>query len=190
MGWSPKVCNPIRLNGTFFTLCTILRFVVASTAEAELGTLFLNCNEGMIVRLTLEELDHPQPKTHILWDNASAVGIANNTVKPQWSSCSMEMQYFWVCNKIAQDSYAIKWHPGQENLADYQSKHHNRADHQAICPWYLHDKNSPSVLLRASKPSSLKGCVGTLPAGYVHSTPNTSFGGVLRGCSKELRSWV
>jgi hypothetical protein len=40
MGWSPKDGDPIKLNGAFFTLCTILCFVVASAAEAELGTLF------------------------------------------------------------------------------------------------------------------------------------------------------
>jgi hypothetical protein len=39
MGWSPKDGDPIKLNGAFFTLCTILRFVVASAAEAELGAL-------------------------------------------------------------------------------------------------------------------------------------------------------
>ncbi len=39
MGWSPTDGNPIQLNGAFFTLCTILRFVVASAAEAELGAL-------------------------------------------------------------------------------------------------------------------------------------------------------
>jgi len=48
MGWSPKVGDPIRLNGAFFTLCTILRFVVASAAEAELGALLLNCKERII----------------------------------------------------------------------------------------------------------------------------------------------
>ena len=83
MGWSPTDGDPIKLNGAFFTLCTILRFVVASAAEAELGALFLNCKEGMIFRLTLEELGHPQPRTHIHCDNATAVGIANNTVKRQ-----------------------------------------------------------------------------------------------------------
>ena len=83
----------------------------------------------------------------------------------------MEMRYFWVCDKVAQDAYAIKWHPGQENLADYQSKHHVGAHHQAICPRYLHQENSPSVLLRASKPSSLKGYFGTLPHGSVRNVP-------------------
>jgi hypothetical protein len=48
MGWSPKDGDPIKLNGAFFTLCTILRFVVASAAEAELGALFLNFKEGII----------------------------------------------------------------------------------------------------------------------------------------------
>ena len=170
MGWSPTDGDPIKLNGAFFTLCTILRFVVASAAEAELGALFLNCKEGMIFRLTLEELGHPQPRTHIHCDNATAVGIANNTVKRQRSR-SMEMRYFWVSDKVAQNPYDIKWHPGKENLADYQSKHHVGAHHQNVRPWYLHEKNSPSVLPRAPRPSSLKGCVGTLPKGYVRNVP-------------------
>ncbi len=33
-------------------------------------------------------------------------------------------EIFWVCDKVAQDVYDIKWHPGKENLADYQSKRH------------------------------------------------------------------
>jgi hypothetical protein len=48
VGWLPKDGDPIKLNGAFFTLCTILRFVVASAAEAELKALFLNCKEGII----------------------------------------------------------------------------------------------------------------------------------------------
>jgi hypothetical protein len=62
LGWIPVDGEPIRLNGVFHMLCSILRFVVASAAEAELGALFLNCQEGMIFRLTLEDLGHPQPK--------------------------------------------------------------------------------------------------------------------------------
>jgi hypothetical protein len=58
----------------------------------------------------------------------------------------MEMWYFWVCDKVAQNAYDVKWHPGQENLADYQSKHHLGVHHHAVRPWYLHKKNSPSVL--------------------------------------------
>jgi hypothetical protein len=49
MEWDTKDGNPIKLNGAIFTLCTILRFVVASTAKAELGAPFLNCKEGVIL---------------------------------------------------------------------------------------------------------------------------------------------
>jgi hypothetical protein len=38
---------------------------VASAAKAKLGALFLNCKEGIIFRLTLEELGHPQPRTPV-----------------------------------------------------------------------------------------------------------------------------
>jgi len=63
MGWVPKNDKPIRLNGAFFVNTTIMRFVVASAAEAELGALFRNCQDGIIFRLTLENLGHIQPKT-------------------------------------------------------------------------------------------------------------------------------
>ena len=83
MGSLPSDNQPIRLNGTLFTLCKILKFVVASAAEAELSALFLACQEGMIFRLTLEEMGHPQPKTPVHCDNATTVGIANNSIKRQ-----------------------------------------------------------------------------------------------------------
>ena len=54
---------------------------------------------------------------------------------------------------------------------DYQSKHHVGAHHQAVHPWYLHEPNSFRELPQASKPSTLKGCVGTLPDGYLKSNP-------------------
>ena len=63
----------------------------------------------------------------------------------------MEMRYFWVGDKEAQDVYEIKWHPGQENLADYQSKHHIGSHHQAVCPWYLHEKKFSLGITKGSE---------------------------------------
>jgi hypothetical protein len=85
----------------------------------------------------------------------------------------MEMRYFWTCEKDAQDVYSFKWYPGMENLVDYQSKHHPRAHHTPVWPYYLHKKNIPLELARAIGPSTLKGCVGTLKDGYVHKIPLT-----------------
>jgi hypothetical protein len=170
LGWMPRDGEPIRLNGAFHVSTTILRFVVASAAEAELGALYHNCQTGIIFRLTLTEMGHPQPKTPVHCDNATAVGIANNSIKRQRSR-SMEMRFFWIGDRVAQEMYHLQWHPGQENLADYQSKHHVGSHHVSVRPWYLHMANSPRVLPRAVRPSTLKGCVGTLADGYVRKVP-------------------
>ena len=75
-----------------------MRFVVASAAEAELGALFHNCQTGMIFQ--------PQPQTPVHCDNATAVGIASNTVKWQQSQL-MEMRFFRVGENVAQEMYDI-----------------------------------------------------------------------------------
>jgi hypothetical protein len=170
MGWRLDPTKRIKLNGEFFTLCVILRFVVASAAIAELGALFLNCKQGTIFRLTLKDMGHPQPLTPIHCNNLIAVGIANNTIKCQQSRL-MKMCFFWVADAAEQKKFNIKYYPGKENFADYQSKHHLSAHHQSVCCWYLHKPNSVHELPRASKPSTLKGCVGTLPDGYFKSNP-------------------
>jgi hypothetical protein len=89
----PKTGEPIKINGAFYVNATILKFVVASAAEAELGALFHNCQDGIIFRQTLSNMGHPQPKTLVHCNNATAVGIANNTIKRQ-RSWSMEMRFF------------------------------------------------------------------------------------------------
>jgi hypothetical protein len=170
MGWMPKNGEPIRLNGAFHVSSTTLRFVVASAAEAKLGALYNNCQMGIIFRLMLTEMGHPQPKTPVHCNNATAVGIANNSIKRQRLR-SMEMRFFWVGDKIAQNMYYISWHPGMENLVDYQSKHHLGSHHVKVRPWYLHMENSPQYLPRAQSQSTLKGCVGTLKDGYVRNAP-------------------
>jgi hypothetical protein len=56
---------------------------------------------------------HPKPKTPVNCNNTMAIGIANNSIKKQ-HSWSMEMLFFWLGDKIAQNMYDLSWHPGQE----------------------------------------------------------------------------
>ncbi len=170
MGWMPKDGNPIWLNRAFHVSTTIIRFVVASAAKAKLGALCHNCQTRILFWLTLVKTGHPQPRTPIHWDNATAVGIANNTIKQQQLR-SIKMRFFWVGHKIAQEMYALQWHPGQGNLANYQSKHHVGSCHATVIPWYLHMENSLRVLPRAQRPSTLKGCVGILKDRYICKVP-------------------
>jgi hypothetical protein len=48
LGWMPTNNAPICLNGAFHVSTTILRFLIASAAEAELGALYHNCQMGII----------------------------------------------------------------------------------------------------------------------------------------------
>ncbi len=170
MGWKPKNGEPICLNGAFHVSLRIMKFVVASAAEAKLSMLYHNCQTSIIFQLTLAELGHLQLKTFIHCKNTTTVGIANNLIKRQHSR-SMEMLFFWVGDKIAQNMYNLSWHPGQENLAAYQSKHHLGSHHVNIRPWYSHMENSLRYLPGAKRPSTLKGCVGTLKDGYKCNIP-------------------
>jgi hypothetical protein len=170
LGWLPVNGQPIRLNGALFTLCTILKFVAASAAESELGALFLNIKEGRVQRLTLTEMGHLQPPTPIHCDNATAVGIANETVKKHRSR-PMEMRYFYSCDQVKEGNFDVQWHPGLENLGDYTTKHHETRHHINVRPIYLHTKDSPRTLPRAMKPSDLRGCVGNKAGGYQSGRP-------------------
>ena len=158
------------MNGNIFVSCGILKIVVCSAAEDELAALFLNIKEGKILRLTLEELGHKQPPTTVHCDNSTATGISNNSVKKQ-RSCSMEMRFFWVTDQVKNGAFDVQWHPGQENLADYFTKHFDTKHHREVRTWYLQEKNSPRLLPRAAAPSALRGCVGNLPDGYTRTGP-------------------
>ena len=86
----------IRHNGAILVIAAILKNVMASAAEAELGGLFLNEKETVDLREILREMGHPQNEpTTIQTDNSTAMGIANNTIK-QRRSKAMDMIFHWV----------------------------------------------------------------------------------------------
>ena len=68
------------LNGAIYVHCQILKEVLSSAAEAELAALFHNGKDAYAICNILVELGHPQPSTHIVTDNSTASGIANDTV--------------------------------------------------------------------------------------------------------------
>ena len=80
LGSVPKDGKTIILNVENFTLCTILKFLVLSAAEANVGALFMNPKEGHTILLTLAEIFHPQPQTPIHCHNATVEFIVNGTI--------------------------------------------------------------------------------------------------------------
>eukprot|EP00957_Ditylum_brightwellii_P028790 2175125-Ditylum_brightwellii.AAC.1 len=99
LGSVPQTNQPIVINGAIHTLCKIIKHVAASTAEAELGGVFLNAQQGVDIQRTLNNIGHPQPPTPLHCDNATIVGIANKTIKCQKSK-SMNIRYFWILDQI------------------------------------------------------------------------------------------
>jgi hypothetical protein len=66
-------------NGAILINSTVLKHVMSSAAEAEIGTVFLNAKEGTVLCITLEELGHHQPPTPLQTDNTTSIGYRNGT---------------------------------------------------------------------------------------------------------------
>lgn len=62
-------------NGPIYILAKIIKNVMASAAEAEVASLFLNAQEAVQIRLTRIDMGHPQPPPPLRTDNTTAQGI-------------------------------------------------------------------------------------------------------------------
>ena len=81
MGGVPNNGHPITPNGNIIIMCGIMKFVVASAAEAEMSALFMKSKDAKVIRLILAETGHTQPLTPIHRDNKTVAGISYDTIK-------------------------------------------------------------------------------------------------------------
>ena len=132
---------PPPFNGAISVPCKVLKAVLASVAETELAGLFINGQEAVPERITLEELGHPQGPTPMVTDNKVGNGIANETIK-QKRSKAMDMRFYWIRDRVRQGQFLIYWRPGETNRADYFTKHHPAKHHRRMRPVYLHTPTS------------------------------------------------
>ncbi len=131
---------PPMFNGAIDVPCQIMSMVLASATEAETAGLFVNTQRGASTRRTLEEMGWPQPQTPVKTDNACAAGIANKTIK-QKRSKAMDMRFDWVRDRVKQRQFHIYWKKGEENFADYFTKHHPAEHHRKMRPVYFHSSS-------------------------------------------------
>ena len=92
-----------RARGHFFmsnntdtplTISQIIKAVLSSAAKAKVGALFINCQEAVPARQTLEFLGHKQPPIPMQTDNTTALGVVNQNVMKKLKS--MDMKYHWL----------------------------------------------------------------------------------------------
>ena len=63
-------------NGILLVVCKIMQNIMASAAESEYGTIFVNAQTAVPIRTVLSEMRWTQGPTAIQVDNSIAVGIA------------------------------------------------------------------------------------------------------------------
>jgi hypothetical protein len=101
-------------NGAILIISTVLKRVMSSAAEAEIGAVSINANEGAVLRATLEELGHPHPPTPMETDNTTAKGYINGTIK-QKRTKAMDMQFYWIKDIVKQGQFNVYWGPGYQH---------------------------------------------------------------------------
>jgi hypothetical protein len=145
----PNVPPPPK-NGNILVPCTIIKVVVFSAAESELGAFFFNSKEAAALRTTMNDMGHPHPATPIQTENLCASGIANDTVK-QRRSKAVDMRFYWILDRVQQNQFVVHWRRGIDNLADYFTKHHSPVRHRLMSRRYLLDLHLPLPMVRSGE---------------------------------------
>ena len=82
-------------NDAVLAIVQIIKNVMSSAAEAELGVLFINCREAVPARHTLDKMGHKQPPTPMQTDNTTALGVVTNNIASKRLK-SMDMKLHWL----------------------------------------------------------------------------------------------
>ena len=130
-------------------LAKVIKNIMASAAEAELGAIYTNAQEALQMRQYLEELSHHQPATLLKTDNSTAQGIINNTIKHKRSK-AMVMLCSWLRDRALQNQFYIYGEPTHHNFVGLPTKHHVDIHHQRLRPIYVYNKEKT--------PLSIQGC--------------------------------
>jgi hypothetical protein len=84
---------------SILNVAAVIKNMVASAAESEVGACFHNAQSGTPLRVTLTELGHAQPPTPLRTDNLTAYVIVNKKIK-QKQSKAMDMRYHWLTDRV------------------------------------------------------------------------------------------
>jgi hypothetical protein len=100
-------------NAAIFVLAKVIKSVMASASESEVGSLFMNGQEAISSRNCLIDMGHPQPATKMITDNNTAKEIIKGTIK-QKRSKSIDMRFYWLKDQQEQGQFDICWEPGRQ----------------------------------------------------------------------------
>ena len=93
-----------RWNGSVLTLTKIIKFVMSSASEAELGAMFIAAQEMVAMRQKLQEMKWPQKKYPIQKDNSYSAGVVNNNIVPRKFK-TMDRRLHWIRCRESQGQF-------------------------------------------------------------------------------------
>ena len=97
----------------------------------------------------------------------------------------MDMRIHWMRDRIKQEQFHLYWKPGQQNLADYPTKHHSGKHHKKVRPIYLYEDRL--------SPVTVQGCIEIMGEAYAKPsrtrTSDESNARATRAARKHVTWW-
>ena len=69
----------------------------------------------------------------------------NGTIRQQQCK-AMDMQFYWLKDRVTQRIFKVYWAPGKINLADYFSKHHPASHVKKVRKLYVNEPDIPRTI--------------------------------------------
>ena len=101
---SPITAN----NGSVVTISQIIKSVMSSAVEEELGAIFVNCREAIPARHALQSMGNKKPPTPMQTNNTTAHGVVTNNIASKRLK-SMNMKLHWLQCIISQKQFRHYW---------------------------------------------------------------------------------
>ena len=118
-----------RFNSDFLSIAQIIRFVMASAAEAELAVLLCHSSQDDPAQANTHWHGMAPPKIPIQTNNSTAVGVTNKTIVPCRAKM-MDLCLWWLQCRGSQEQFSYYWNVGSKNWANYHTKHHPDTYHE------------------------------------------------------------
>ena len=135
-------------NGAVINVAQIIRNVMTSAADAEIGALYINSRQAIPARYTIEEMGHKQPPTPMQTDNTTALGFVTKNLQPK-ATKSTDMKHWFMRDRQDRQQFRYYWGYGKNNDGDYQSRHFCGAHHTEKRPRYLTPRETLDALRSA-----------------------------------------
>ena len=132
-------------NGAVLNISQIIKNVLTSAADAEIGAFFINSRQVIPARNTVGEMGHKQPPTPMQTDNTTALGFVTKNLQPK-ATKSTDMKHWFMRDRQDRKQFRYYWGPGPKNDGDFQSKHFCSAYHRERRPGYLTPRDALDAL--------------------------------------------